>query len=96
MNPHGARFPPPHLTIPIGPYICVVDIDRGTGEVKTRRFVAVDDCGNIIDPMITVWSVSHGLPRLFGDQHRRINSIDPRNGPAPSIAATLLLLQRDS
>ena len=32
--------------------IYVVDIDRGTGEVSVRRFVAVDDCGNIINPMI--------------------------------------------
>jgi hypothetical protein len=31
-----------------------VDIDRGTGEVKIRRFVSVDDCGNIINPMIGV------------------------------------------
>ena len=45
-------YDPPNLTFPFGSYICVVDIDRGTGEVKIRRFVAVDDCGNIINPMI--------------------------------------------
>ena len=33
-------------------YICVVDIDKGTGQVNVRRFVAIDDCGNIINPMI--------------------------------------------
>ncbi len=43
-------YDPPNLTFPFGSYICVVDIDRGTGEVKIRRFVAVDDCGNIINP----------------------------------------------
>src|SRR5437773_7639763 len=36
-------YDPPNLTYPFGSYICVVDIDAGTGEVKIRRFVAVDD-----------------------------------------------------
>src|SRR5712672_3084854 len=36
-------YDPPNLTFPFGSYICVVDIDRGTGDVKVRRFVAVDD-----------------------------------------------------
>ena len=49
----------PHL--PVGSYICVVDIDKGTGEVKIRRFVAVDDCGNIINPMIVEGQVHGGL-----------------------------------
>jgi carbon-monoxide dehydrogenase large subunit len=35
-------YDPPNLTFPFGSYICVVDIDKGTGEVKVRRFVAVD------------------------------------------------------
>ena len=44
-----------------GSYICAVDIDKGTGEVKIRRFVAVDDCGNIINPMIVEGQVHGGL-----------------------------------
>ena len=51
----------PNLTFPFGSYICVVDIDRGTGEVKIRRFVAVDDCGNIINPMIVDGQIHGGL-----------------------------------
>ena len=43
-------YDPPNLTFPFGAYICVVDIDRGTGVVKIRRFVAVDDCGNDHQP----------------------------------------------
>jgi carbon-monoxide dehydrogenase large subunit len=54
-------YDPPNLTFPFGSYICVVDIDRGTGEVKVRRFVAVDDCGNIINPMIVQGQVHGGL-----------------------------------
>jgi carbon-monoxide dehydrogenase large subunit len=54
-------YDPPNLTFPFGSYICVVDIDRGTGEVKVRRFVAVDDCGNIINPMIVQGQIHGGL-----------------------------------
>jgi carbon-monoxide dehydrogenase large subunit len=54
-------YDPPNLTFPFGSYICVVDIDRGTGVVKIRRFVAVDDCGNIINPMIVDGQIHGGL-----------------------------------
>ena len=54
-------YDPPNLTFPFGSYICVVDIDKGTGEVKIRRFVAVDDCGNIINPMIVEGQIHGGL-----------------------------------
>lgn len=54
-------YDPPNLTFPFGSYICVVDIDRGTGEVSVRRFVAVDDCGNRINPMIVEGQVHGGL-----------------------------------
>jgi len=54
-------YDPPNLTFPFGSYICVVDIDRGTGEVKIRRFVSIDDCGNIINPMIVQGQVHGGL-----------------------------------
>ena len=56
-----SSYDPPNLTYPFGSYICVVDIDKGTGEVKVRRFVAVDDCGNIINPMIVEGQVHGGL-----------------------------------
>ena len=54
-------YDPPNLTYPFGSYICVVDLDRGTGEVKIRRFVAVDDCGTIINPMIVEGQIHGGL-----------------------------------
>jgi carbon-monoxide dehydrogenase large subunit len=54
-------YDPPNLTFPFGSYICVVDIDKGTGRVHVRRFVAVDDCGNIINPMIVDGQIHGGL-----------------------------------
>jgi carbon-monoxide dehydrogenase large subunit len=58
-------YDPPNLTFPFGTYICVVDIDKGTGEVKVRRFVAVDDCGNVINPMIVEGQIHGGLTEGF-------------------------------
>jgi carbon-monoxide dehydrogenase large subunit len=54
-------YDPPNMTFPFGSYICVVDIDRGTGQVKIRRFVAVDDCGVRINPMIVEGQIHGGL-----------------------------------
>src|SRR5690348_11807496 len=59
-------YDPPNMTYPFGAYICVVDIDKGTGEVKIRRFVAVDDCGNIINPMIVEGQIHGGLTMGLG------------------------------
>jgi carbon-monoxide dehydrogenase large subunit len=54
-------YDPPNLTFPFGSYIAVIDIDKGTGQVHVRRFVAVDDCGNIINPMIVDGQIHGGL-----------------------------------
>ena len=54
-------YNPPNLTYPFGAYICVVDVDKGTGHVKVRRFIAVDDCGPRINPMIVEGQVHGGL-----------------------------------
>ena len=54
-------YNPDNLTYPFGAYICVVDVDPGTAEVKVRRFVAVDDCGTQINPMIIEGQVHGGL-----------------------------------
>ena len=54
-------YNPDNLTYPHGCYICVVDIDPGTAQVTVRRFVAVDDCGTRINPMIIEGQVHGGL-----------------------------------
>jgi carbon-monoxide dehydrogenase large subunit len=63
-------YDPPNMTFPFGSYICVVDLDKGTGEVHVRRFVAIDDCGHIINPMVVEGQIHGGLtqglaPALF-------------------------------
>ncbi|HEX5406255.1 MAG TPA: molybdopterin cofactor-binding domain-containing protein, partial [Pseudonocardiaceae bacterium] len=54
-------YDPVNLTYPNGAYICVVDVAPGTGVVKVRRFIAVDDCGTRINPMIIEGQVHGGL-----------------------------------
>jgi carbon-monoxide dehydrogenase large subunit len=61
-----AHYDPPALTNPYGAYICVVDVDPGTATVKVRRFVAVDDCGIRINPMIVEGQVHGGLADGIG------------------------------
>jgi carbon-monoxide dehydrogenase large subunit len=59
-------YNPPNLTYPFGAYICVVDVDPGTGKVDVRRFIAVDDCGVRINPMIVEGQVHGGLADGIG------------------------------
>ncbi|MGI9551580.1 MAG: aerobic carbon-monoxide dehydrogenase large subunit, partial [Aurantibacter sp.] len=54
-------YDPPNLTFPNGAYICVVEVDQETGAIDVKRFVAIDDCGNIINPMIVEGQVHGGL-----------------------------------
>jgi carbon-monoxide dehydrogenase large subunit len=54
-----AFYEPKNFTYPFGTHIAVVDIDPETGQIKFRRYVAVDDCGNIIN-MLTVHGQVHG------------------------------------
>jgi carbon-monoxide dehydrogenase large subunit len=59
-------YNPPNLTFPYGAYLCVVDVDPGTGQVKVRRFIAVDDCGVRINPTIVEGQVHGGLADGIG------------------------------
>jgi aerobic carbon-monoxide dehydrogenase large subunit len=54
-------YDPPNMVFPHGTYVAVVDVDRDTGETKVRRFLAIDDCGTIINPMIVEGQVHGGL-----------------------------------
>jgi carbon-monoxide dehydrogenase large subunit len=61
-----AVYDPPNLTYPYGAYICVVDVDAATGEVKLRRFISVDDCGVRINPMVVEGQIHGGLAEGVG------------------------------
>ena len=61
-----AFFEPGNNTYPFGCLICVVEIDRETGELKVLRVVAVDDAGNLINPLIVDGQIHGGLAQGIG------------------------------
>jgi carbon-monoxide dehydrogenase large subunit len=59
-------YDPPNMTFPFGAYAVVVELDRGTGQWKVLRVVAVDDCGVRINPMIVEGQLMGGLTEGYG------------------------------
>jgi aerobic carbon-monoxide dehydrogenase large subunit len=56
-----AVFDPPNFTFPSGAHICVVEVDPETGSTRIDKYVAVDDCGTVINPMIVDGQVMGGV-----------------------------------
>ncbi|MGN7801879.1 xanthine dehydrogenase family protein molybdopterin-binding subunit [Ensifer sp. 22521] len=62
----GAFYDPANFTFPAGCYICEVEVDPDTGRTKIVQFVAADDFGNIINPMIVEGQVHGGIAQGIG------------------------------
>ncbi|YCI02632.1 xanthine dehydrogenase family protein molybdopterin-binding subunit [Ensifer sp. D2-11] len=62
----GAFYDPSNFTFPAGCYICEVEVDPETGRTKIVQFVAADDFGNIINPLIVEGQVHGGLAQGIG------------------------------
>ena len=58
-------YDPPNFTFPFGAYVCVLEVNRYTGETRVRRFYALDDCGTRINPMIIEGQIHGGLTEGF-------------------------------
>jgi carbon-monoxide dehydrogenase large subunit len=54
-------FDPPNLVWPFGAHLCMVEVDPETGGVELQKYVAVDDCGNVINPMIVEGQLHGGI-----------------------------------
>ena len=61
-----AYFEPPNFVWPFGTHICVVEVDPETGAVDMQKYVAVDDCGNVINPMIVAGQLHGGIAQGIG------------------------------
>ena len=59
-------FEPKNFTFPFGTHIAVVEVDRETGDIKFLRYVAVDDCGRVINPMLVDGQVHGGIVQSIG------------------------------
>ena len=57
----SSHFDPPNFTFPFGTHVCVVEIDTETGGVGLASYVAVDDCGNQVNPLIVEGQVHGGI-----------------------------------
>jgi carbon-monoxide dehydrogenase large subunit len=59
-------FEPKNFTFPFGTHIAVVEIDRDTGDIEFLKYVAVDDCGRVINPMLVDGQVHGGIVQSIG------------------------------
>jgi len=56
-----STFEPANFTFPFGTHICVVEVEPQTGNVEVRKYVAVDDCGKVINPLLVDGQVQGGI-----------------------------------
>jgi carbon-monoxide dehydrogenase large subunit len=61
-----AVFEPSNFTFPFGTHICVVEVDPKTGGVEIKKYVAVDDCGKVINPLLVDGQIQGGIAQGLG------------------------------
>ena len=61
-----ALYKPPNFTAPFGTHIAMVEVDPDTGSVDIKRYIAVDDCGNIINPQLATGQIHGGIAQGIG------------------------------
>ena len=76
----NAFYDPTNFTYPAGSYVCEVEVDTDTGVVKIEQFVAVDDFGNIVNPMIVEGQVQGGIAQGLGQAMMEACAYDPSSG----------------
>jgi carbon-monoxide dehydrogenase large subunit len=76
----NAFYDPTNFTYPAGSYICEVEVDTDSGQVKIEKFTAVDDFGNIVNPMIVAGQVHGGLGQGLGQAIMEGCNYDPQSG----------------
>jgi carbon-monoxide dehydrogenase large subunit len=75
-----AFFDPPNFTWPFGTHICVVEVDPETGVTSILRYLAVDDCGNVINPMIVEGQIHGGVLQGVAQALLEDVAYDPESG----------------
>src|SRR5947207_462556 len=76
----NAFYDPTNFTYPAGSYICEVEVDPETGRTKLESFVAVDDFGNVINPMIVEGQVQGGVAQGLGQAMLEACVYDGKSG----------------
>jgi carbon-monoxide dehydrogenase large subunit len=62
----SAEFEPANFTFPFGTHICVVEVDPQSGAVKIKKYIAVDDCGKVINPLLVDGQIHGGIAQGLG------------------------------
>ena len=62
----SAFYDPPNFVYPFGTHLAVVDVDKDNGHIVVRRYIAGDDCGPQINPMIVEGQVHGGVVQGIG------------------------------
>jgi len=57
---------PPNFTFPFGAHLAVTEVDRETGAVEIKRYIAVDDVGNIVNPLLVAGQIHGGVAQAIG------------------------------
>lgn len=73
-------FDPPNLVWPFGAHICVLEVDPETGRVDLQKYVAVDDCGVIINPLIVEGQIHGGVVQGIAQALLEEVLYDPESG----------------
>ncbi|MFL6630531.1 MAG: xanthine dehydrogenase family protein molybdopterin-binding subunit [Vitreoscilla sp.] len=76
----NAFYDPTNFTYPAGSYVCEVEVDPETGRTRIDRFTAVDDFGNIVNPMIVQGQVHGGIAQGLGQAMLEGARYDPESG----------------
>ncbi|MBE0594555.1 MAG: xanthine dehydrogenase family protein molybdopterin-binding subunit [Gemmatimonadales bacterium] len=76
----NAFYDPTNFTYPAGSYVCEVEVDPETGVTRIEQFVAVDDFGNIVNPMIVEGQVHGGIAQGLGQAMLEQCVYDPESG----------------
>src|SRR5262249_57508836 len=88
---------PENLVFPFGAHICAVEVDTETGEVGVVKYVAVDDVGPVVNPMIVEGQVVGGVAQGIGealyeeavyDEEGQLLGTSMTNYPVPSATAS--------
>lgn len=62
----SSTFDPPNFTYPFGAHICVVEVEASSGDVKILRYIAVDDCGFVVNPAVVEGQIQGGIVQGVG------------------------------
>src|SRR5258708_17232268 len=77
-------YDPVAFTSPFGSYIAIVEVDAETGEITIERFVAVDDCGEILNPLFAPRKIHRAnAPGVANALLEGVHNADDRRHPPP-------------